>query len=153
RPATTPANCPQCATLPSFAASGYASSRTPNAINYFFSDRGEFRFDDLTSTDLAINWTLPIRRLQLFAQGEVINVLDESAQVNGNTAVQTHKANTACQFPGVPAGCETTRARFNPFTQTPVLGTHYTLVGFGEARGAGDYQTPRTYRVSLGLRF
>jgi len=132
--------CPDCINLPNFTTLGYASTRTPSSVNYYFSDRGEFRWDDVTATDLGINWTLPIRRLQLFVQGDIVNVFDESAQVNGNTAVQTHKTTSSL-------------VRFNPFTQKPVLGTHYTLNGFGTARGAGDYQTPRTYRVSLGLRF
>jgi hypothetical protein len=43
---------------------------------------------------------------------------------------------------------------FNPFTETPVEGRHFRLgESFGTARNALDYQTPRTYRVSFGVRF
>ena len=44
--------------------------------------------------------------------------------------------------------------RFNPFTEAPVEGTHF-LKGpnFGKAARESDFQTPRTYRVSVGLRF
>ena len=51
--------------------------------------------------------------------------------------------------------------RFNPFTDTPVEGVNYELAeSFGQPLNAttgsnlnGSYQLPRTFRVSLGLRF
>lgn len=43
---------------------------------------------------------------------------------------------------------------FNPFTETPVEGVHYIKgPNFGRPASELDYQTPRTFRVSLGLRF
>jgi hypothetical protein len=45
---------------------------------------------------------------------------------------------------------------FNPFTNTPtpVEGTHwYKGDEFGEPTGEGSYQTPRTVRMSIGVRF
>lgn len=125
--------------LPTLAQYHYLSgSSATQTVNYYASDRGEFRWDDLTATDLAINYTLPVWRVNVFAQGEVINVFNENAQINGRTGVS------------VP--------RFNPFTGAPnaaALDTalHGANRTFGTARNAADFQQARTYRISLGLRF
>ena len=123
----------------------------PTGETYYFSERGEFRWDDLTATDLAINYdTNPswLRGVSLFAQAEVVNLLDESAQISGNATVQTAVNATGLQ-------------RFNPLAgDKPVEGVHYRKgVLFGKPTSttnlttAGHFQLPRTYRFSLGLRF
>jgi outer membrane receptor protein involved in Fe transport len=113
----------------------------PSAVNYYFSDRGEFRWDDLTATDLAVNYNLPIRRVGLFVQAELLNIFDEDAQISGDTTVNL-------------------LTPFNPFADTPVEGTHWEKgEDFGEGlnpttnNSAGHFQLPRTFRVSLGFRF
>ncbi|HUP65932.1 MAG TPA: TonB-dependent receptor [Thermoanaerobaculia bacterium] len=112
---------------------GYATP--PDSVEYFFSDRGEFRWEDQTATDLALNWTGGAFGLNLFAEAEVFNLFDESAQINGNTSVAVLEP-------------------FNPFTETPVEGVHWQKGGnFGNATSVNHYQLPRTYRFSLGLRF
>ncbi|MHB0969926.1 MAG: TonB-dependent receptor [Thermoanaerobaculia bacterium] len=112
---------------------GYASR--PSGVAYYFSDRGEYRWDDLTATDLAINYEVPISRISLFLQGEVINVFDESAQINGSTSVSVIQA-------------------FNPFTETPVEGVNWRKnASFGQATVPTHYQLPMTYRFSAGIRF
>jgi outer membrane receptor protein involved in Fe transport len=109
---------------------------TPDSTHlYYFSDRGEFRWDDLTATDLAINYEVPISRVNLFVQGELINAFNEQAVVAGATGVRQIAA-------------------FNPFTETPVEGTHWVKnSNFGQPLNRGSYQLARTYRVSVGLRF
>lgn len=43
---------------------------------------------------------------------------------------------------------------FNPFTETPVEGVHYMKgPNFGQPASESDYQLPRTYRLSVGVRF
>jgi hypothetical protein len=123
----------------------------PTGVNYFFSDRGGLRWDDLTATDLAINYSLPIGPVQFFAQGELLNAFNESAQVAGNLTVFTARDNDA-------TGLEL--EYFDPFTETPVEGVHYALgSNFGNAvtpttqATQGHFQLPRTYRFSVGLRF
>jgi outer membrane receptor protein involved in Fe transport len=120
----------------------------PSGINYYFSDRGEFRWDDAMATDLAINYSLPISRVGLFAQAELINAFNDDAVTAGNTTILT-----ASQDPD-------TLSPFNPFTETPVEGVHWRKgTNFGKATtpttpGAqGHYLLPRTFRVSFGLRF
>ncbi len=125
---------------------GYATP--PSQITYFFSDRGEFRSDNLTATDLALNWTIPVSRVSFFVQGEIINLFNEQAVVTPGAGVTTFNA-------------------FNPFTETPrecpqgtassvcaAQGYHWRKnATFGEATGAASYQLPFTYRASVGLRF
>ncbi|HUF16430.1 MAG TPA: TonB-dependent receptor, partial [Thermoanaerobaculia bacterium] len=119
----------------------------PSGQAYYFSERGEFRWDDVTATDLALNYSLPLGRVQLFVQGELINAFNESAQVGGNTTVLTARDDPSL----LP---------FDPFTETPVEGVHYR---FGSNFGnpltptsqtrQGHFQLPRTYRGSVGIRF
>jgi hypothetical protein len=43
---------------------------------------------------------------------------------------------------------------FDPFTQTPVEGTHWRKgEDFGKPADADAYTLPRTFRFSVGLRF
>jgi len=45
-------------------------------------------------------------------------------------------------------------AFFNPFTETPVRGTHYQFGPlYGQPTGVGDYQAPREFNFSVGVRF
>ena len=119
----------------------------PTGVLYYFSERGEFRWDDVHSTDLAVNYGLPLGRVGLFVQGEVLNVFNNSAQVGGNLSVFTARDDADLQT-------------FNPFTETPVEGVHYVRgSSFGQPATPttqatqGHFQLPRIYRVSIGLRF
>lgn len=142
--------------------SPYTRSQLGNQHTYYFSERGEFRSDSATSTDLAINLSLPIHRFELFFQGQVLNVFNEQAVNNiflGNidTTVRTLRVN------GAASGL----AAFNPYTTTPIecpqgadaatctaMGAHFQLGNaFGTAANQNGYQSPRTYRFAVGLRF
>ncbi|HVR44290.1 MAG TPA: TonB-dependent receptor [Thermoanaerobaculia bacterium] len=112
---------------------GYATP--PGSVTYYFSERGEFRWEDATATDLALNWAGSVRGLGVFIQGEVINVFDESAQINGSTAIGLLDS-------------------FDPFTEAPVEGVHWQKQSsFGSAASVNHYQLPRTYRISAGFKF
>jgi outer membrane receptor protein involved in Fe transport len=119
---------------------GYATP--PSSLNYYFSDRGEYRWDDEIATDLAVNYALPIRNVELFAQAEVINLFDQDAVVAGDTTVLTARNDGSL-------------TRFNPVAgDVPQENVHYRLGDdFGQAVSQNSYQLPRTYRISLGLRF
>ena len=113
------------------------------AQTYFFSDRGAFRTDTVSRTDLAINYSFFINigggQLEMFLQPEVINIFNESAVVAPNTTVASTRQ-------GMEA--------FDPFTETPVEGVDWEFgPNFGEPQAAADYQQPRTLRFSVGLRF
>jgi len=122
---------------------GYISP--PTSVNYYFTDRDAFRTDTITRTDIAVNyefkWPLLGQDLEFFLQPEVLNLFNEDGVEAVNTTVQ-QATNTA--------GLQ----RFNPFTETPVEGVHWRKgPTFGQPRNDLDFQLPRTFRFSVGVRF
>lgn len=115
----------------------------PPAVRYFFTKPGSFRTDDITRTDLALTCTISLfRNVELFVRPEVLNLFNEQGVVAGDRTVLTARS------PNTPL------IEFNPFTDTPVRGVHYDLAPtFGKPTSAADYQLPRTFRVSAGVRF
>jgi hypothetical protein len=130
----------------------------PGTSTYFFGQRGRFRWDNVTATDLALNYNTPsIHGLDFYVNAELFNALNEKAQVGGNATVRTATSSACKQGPNQDgARCAT----FNPFTDTPVQGVNYQLAKsttfgatFGDPTSATSYQIPRLYRFSVGLRF
>jgi hypothetical protein len=113
-----------------------------NSISYFFGGRGNLTTDDITRTDLAINYKVRlVRGVELFVQPEVLNLFNEQNLVAYDEEVLTNSDDDEL----LP---------FNPFTEEPVENVHYRLgPNFGKAAEEDDYQTPRTFRFSVGLRF
>ena len=120
----------------------------PTTADYYFSKRGEFRTDDLTATDLAVNWNAPpVGKIQLYIETELRNMFNEQAVVTVNQSVNTNR-NLG------------TLAAFDPMTDTPVEGVHWTKgPAFGKPTSttnfdsAGGFQLPRTFLISAGLKF
>ncbi|HSY49527.1 MAG TPA: carboxypeptidase regulatory-like domain-containing protein [Thermoanaerobaculia bacterium] len=131
-------------------------------VNYFFSPRGAYRWNSVISTDVALNYELPVHSFAFFAKAEIRNALNHQANISGNTTVFTNQNGGH----GLLA--------FNPFTQSPIqcptnasaatctaLGANYQLgPTFGQSTGSattfaqnGNYQLPRTYLYSVGMRF
>ncbi|HSO24117.1 MAG TPA: TonB-dependent receptor [Chondromyces sp.] len=109
--------------------------------------RDTYRTDDIHRSDLSLNFSFFVgRNIELFIQPEVLNVFNEDGIVGVNTKIDTRSygcASSVCQY-------------WNPFdpTYTPVEGLDWEKgPSFGQPENDGDYQTPRTFRVSLGLRF
>jgi outer membrane receptor protein involved in Fe transport len=131
----------------------------PASQTYYFSNRGEFRWDDITSTDVALNYTLPIGPVQLFLQGNMFNIFNEKGQIGGDTTIRTNR-NANC-LQGANGPTPGTRClAFDPFTTAPVEGVHWQKGPlFGQPTTAttwstrGSFQLPRTYLFSAGLRF
>ena len=122
----------------------------PTTVTYYFSKRGQFRFQDTTATDIALNYsTKPswLAGLSLAVEGELINAFNEKAHTF-NTSVLT-------------ANNDTTLQKFNPVAgDVPIEGVHWKkgpLFGLPTSAttldSSGSFQTPRTYRVSLVLRY
>ena len=112
------------------------------------------------STDVAVNYGLPITRFQVFVRGVVTNVFNQhkiTGSATGGAVGMTVNA----------AGNSSAYVPFNPFTQTPVecpqstpsaqckaLGANYQLAtNFGLPTGFTAYQPARTYSFSVGARF
>ena len=112
---------------------GYATP--PETVSYFLGERGRFTTDDITRTDLALNYSLNLGRFEVFVQPEVLNVFNEDGTVAENATVGALEP-------------------FNPFTTTPVEGVHYEFgESFGEATSEASLQAPRLWRFSVGVRF
>lgn len=123
---------------------GYVTPPVP--VTYNYTSPGAFKTDDITRTDLALNysfhWTLVGRDFEVFVQPEILNLLGEEGVVTVNTSDVLDATNTAGLQP------------FNPFTTEPVRGVHWDLgPDFGKPQNDDDYQTPRTFRLSVGFRF
>jgi hypothetical protein len=118
---------------------GYALPPATTSINYFYTNRDAFRTDDITATDLSLNYGFELAALgkdiELYVQPEILNVFNEQGLLNVNQSVNNLK-------------------QFNPFTETPVEGIHWSKgANFGKGTSENDFQQPRTYRFSVGVRF
>jgi hypothetical protein len=93
-----------------------------------------------------------VRRAELFFRGTVFNVFNRDKVTNFfdggcgtggciDTTIQTNSSLSSL-------------TRFNPFTETPVEGTHWKKGdSFGQPTSRFAYQTPRTFGFSFGVRF
>lgn len=122
---------------------------TPDSTTtYYFGGRSIYRTDTIWSTDLSVNYYFPLgfgKKSQIFARFIVNNLFNNDAQDGtSNETVYTASNQNA-------AG---TLKAFNPFTETPIAGTHYELSpDFGKPLSADDYQRAREYYFGLGFRF
>jgi hypothetical protein len=114
-----------------------------NMVSYFFTKPGSFRTDDITRTDLALTLTFRVfRNVEFFVRPDVLNLFNEKGVTSVDVSVLTARTDPA------------TYQRFNPFTEKPVRGVNYDLAStFGKPTSGADYQLPRTFRVSAGVRF
>lgn len=132
---------------------GYVSP--PTTAGYYFNTK-EFRTDDVTRTDLGVNYSLPIWRVKLFAQADILNIFDEDAIDDPsylNQTILTSRSSACKQGSNGPtpgARC----VAFNPMTTAPVEGVNWQYdPKFGQPTSPRAYQLPLTYRVSFGVRF
>ena len=126
-------------------------------MTYYFTARGANRSDDIWRTDLSLNYSYFVGPVEIFLSPQVFNVFNQQV-IGGNPTVET-AVNRSANY-----------AAFNPFTTTPTsVGARKTQRGAnGRLSGAnattgppalrsGDgplsYQAPRTFRVSVGVRF
>ena len=74
-------------------------------------------------------------------QPEILNIFNEDGVVTVNTQTFSWRNDRSLEL-------------FDPFTEVPVEGVHwYKGDDFGQPEEEGDFQTPRTFRVSVGFRF
>lgn len=133
---------------------GYAS--VPNGL-YYFSGRGELRTDATRSTDLALRYSVRVSTVEFFAQGDLLNSFNNAATFDPQrlSTTVTTAATSATFLPFDPA--KTTPVQC-PTGAAPAIctamGANYQLASnFGTPLNNLAYQTPRTVRMSLGVRF
>jgi hypothetical protein len=129
---------------------------------YYFSDRGEFRTDNISSTNLAVRYAFPFAGAEIFLQGDLLNAFNEDGVTGVGTGVSTNSNTSALlsfnPFTGSPVQCPTFNASGGVIPvaqcQTVAPGSNYQLAStFGKPTSNASYQTPRTYRFSAGFRF
>ena len=107
----------------------------PDSLTYYFGDRGAEHWDDVHRSDLSLNYGFFIKSVELFFQGDVLNVFNEGAQTGGVTTLNILND-------------------FNTYTETPVEGVDWERdEDFGPADSENDFQTSRFYRFSVGICF
>jgi hypothetical protein len=136
------------------------------AVDYYFTARDAFRTETTYRTDLSVNYAYRLRaggaQPELFFHGEVLNLFRDfqvcgcgaSSFSNGGRTDMTTIGQGVRTF----RNGSTAYQVFNPFTTTPVKGTHWdfnTTPGsaFGSPLSHLAFTTPRLFRFSIGVRF
>jgi hypothetical protein len=135
---------------------GYISSFVQ--APYYYRPRGSLRTEDTTATNLGLHYSLRLGATELLAHANVFNLFNEQALENPGGI------DTVVRTPTTDRNLVT----FNPFTTTPIecpqgvptsstqcrgIANYQVSPRFGEARGTFAYQRPRTYTLSVALRF
>jgi len=123
----------------------------PSSVTYWYTARDAFRTDDIKRTDLSLTYTIRVfSSVEIFVQPQVINLFNNQGVLAVDTTVRT----------AVSPGTGNTFQNFNPFTTIPVKRTGSETTAnwdygpnFGKARSALDYQQPRTFLLTAGVRF
>jgi hypothetical protein len=116
----------------------------PTSVPYYFSPRGEYRTGTVSATDVSLNWSHQFpgtTKGQAFVRAVLVNIFNRAAAIRVNKTVLTRNDSAAY-------------AAFNPFASTPVQGVHYGFGSdFGQPISPFDYQAPREFSISFGVRY
>ena len=149
---------------------GYKNA--PTTQTYYFTNRDAFQTDAQTQTDISFNYAFKIPALgtdlQFFVEPRVTNVFNETAWV------PTQSQLVATVYTSRNSGKNL--VAFNPFTSAPIQCQNASSNGqvcldgtgnftslpkanwmyaptFGKPAAYQEYQTPRTFTLSVGVRF
>ena len=141
---------------------GYLTPPSGTQTTYFFGPRDEFRTEGQRRTDLGTNYNFNVnagggRTLALFVNAQVINLFNQFQLCGCGSSVFNNGGASQARYVDQTIRTQVTMATlpaFNPFTTTPVEGTHWTKgPNFGHANNKFAYTTPRMFRLSFGVRF
>jgi outer membrane receptor protein involved in Fe transport len=146
---------------------GYANPRPGSDTAYFYTARDAFRTEGQKRLDFAANYNFNIaaggRSIGLFVQAQIVNLFNQfQLCACGATTVFANAG-----APGTGAGLQSidrtfrspvnaaaTYQRFDPFNASPVQGVNWDYgPNFGGALNRFAYTTPRTFRMTFGVRF
>jgi hypothetical protein len=140
---------------------GYVTPQGGSTEAYYYTNRDAFHTEATYRTDLAVNYSRHLkavkRQPELFAQAQVLNVFNGfqlcgcGADVfsNGGGVVITRIDQSV-----LSAANSAAYQKFNPFTTTPVQGVNWNYgPNFGKPLSRLAYTTPRTFRLTFGVRF
>jgi hypothetical protein len=142
---------------------GYRTPPVGSNTAYFYTARDEYRLEGQKRTDFAVNYNYNLstrgRTVGLFVQAQILNLFDQFqlCGCGANNVFQNGGGvalNTVDRSIQTPVTNSTTRPAFNPFTTTPVEGVNWAKTAtFGTALNRFAYTTPRTFRLTFGVRF
>lgn len=148
---------------PAFVANpGYLIPPSPSTITYYYTDRDAFRTVGQKRTDVAVNYARRVpglARAELFGQLQVVNVFNhyQLCGCGASTVFQNGGGIMAARLDQTvitPVTAPNAVASFNPFTTTSQEGVNWRKgSSFGTALVRQAHTTPRTLRVSFGIRF
>jgi hypothetical protein len=126
----------------------------PVRTTYYFSKRGAFTTPSILRTDVSFNYSFKISDVALFVQPQIVNLFNRHAVDTTDNSLFDTTIFTADNR-GACSNSPTGRCLpFNPLTEKPVEGVNWQKgPNFGKAVNPFGFQTPRTFRISLGLRF
>ena len=142
-------------------AAQYATPQGASSETYYYTARDAFRTAASKRTDLAVNYTRGVRtkgvKIEGFLQLQLINVFNtQDLCACGGTVfsngggVQSNRIGSGVLSPVN----NTTMVKFDPFNTTPVQGVNWNYNNnFGTPLNRFAFTTPRTFRVSFGVRF
>jgi hypothetical protein len=144
-------------------AAQYVTPQGGSRENYYFTARDAFRTEASRRTDVAVNYDYKIRagsqRLDAFIQAQIINIFNTQDLCGcGATDVFTNGGAVFLSRIGSsvlnPALNAATQQAFNPLTTVPVQGVNWNYgANFGTALNRLAFTTPRTFRMTFGVRF
>jgi hypothetical protein len=134
--------------------------------NYYYTNRDAFRTEGFSRTDFSASYNYGIstgsRKVDLFIQMHLLNVFNQQDlcgcggtvfQNGGTLQLNTISGGTPGQSVLTPL-TTATLAKFNPFTTTPVQGVNWNLApAFGTPLNRSAFDSPRTFRLTFGVRF
>jgi hypothetical protein len=142
---------------------GYLTPPAGNQTQYFFFPRDQFRTEGMRRTDFAAKYDYGIamrgHSIGLFVQAQVFNLFNQfqlcgcggSALFPLGGTITTNNIDSTVRTAVTNPTLYTT---FNPFTTTPVEGVNWAYgPAFGKALNRFAYTTPRTFRLTFGIRF
>jgi outer membrane receptor for ferrienterochelin and colicin len=141
---------------------GYVTAPGGSNTTYYFTARDAFHTEGQERTDVAASYHYTLknaRGLQFFGQLQVLNVLNHY-QLCGCGAATVFADGGAVLVSRIDQTVRTSVTSssvyqtFNPFTTTPVRGVNWDYgPNFGKAINRFAYTTPRTLRITFGVRF
>jgi hypothetical protein len=140
---------------------GYVTPQGGSGVTYYFAGRDAFRTATSYRTDVAANYVFALnragRKTELFVQAQVLNVLNQFQLCGCGDTVFKNGGGvdlTTIDQSVLTRSNSATLQAFNPFTTTPVEGANWALgPNFGKALSRSAYTSPRTLRLSFGVRF
>jgi hypothetical protein len=139
---------------------GYVTPQGGPRETYYYTARDAFRTEMSRRTDFAANYSYRVpaaRSLEMFVQAQVLNIFNVQDMCACGADVFNNGGNVLLSRIGSgvlnPVNSPSLRA-FNPFTETPVQGVNWNYnTNFGTPLSRLAFTSPRTFRMSFGVRF